>query len=86
MKYQMMKTFSVLKLKKLFLLLHLMREPKWTKTVPDETIGSASETTPEEAGFSSTDFSDGYKTMSKPQMSESLCEPSLHSRDTKTQL
>ena len=52
--------------------------------IPDEIIGAASETTPEEADFSSTDFSDGYKTMSKPQMSESLCEPSLHSRDTKT--
>ena len=52
--------------------------------IPDEIIGAASETTPEEADFSSTDFSDGYKTMSKLQMSKSPCEPSLHSRDIKT--
>ena len=49
--------------------------------IQDDIIGAASKTTTEEADFSSTDFSDGYKTMSKPQMSESLCEPSLHSRD-----
>ena len=49
--------------------------------IPDEIIGAASETSPEEADFSSADLSDGYKTMAKPQMSESLCELSLHSRD-----
>ena len=54
---------------------------KVDQDIPDDIIGAASETIPEEADFSSTDFSDGYKTLSKPQMSESLCEPSLHSRD-----
>ena len=29
--------------------------------IPDEIIGSASETIPEEADFSSADLSDGYK-------------------------
>ena len=47
-----------------------------------EQIGVASKTTTEEADFSSTVLSDGYKTTAKPQMSESLCEPSLHSRDS----
>ena len=49
--------------------------------IQDEIIGAASKTTTEEADFSSADLSDGYKTTAKPQMSESLCEPSLHSRD-----
>ena len=47
----------------------------------DDIIGAASETTPEEADFSSADLSNGYKTMAKPQMSESLCELYLHSGD-----
>ena len=46
-----------------------------------EQIGAASKTITEEAKFSSTVLSDGYKTTAKPQMSETLCEPSLHSRD-----
>ena len=37
--------------------------------------------TSEKASFSSTDLSDGYKEMAKPQMSKSPHEPSLHSRD-----
>ena len=49
--------------------------------IQDEIIGAASKTTTEEAYFSSTDLSDGYKITAKPQMSESLCEFSLHSRD-----
>ena len=49
--------------------------------IQDEIIGMASETTTEEADFSSADLADGYKTTAKPQMSESLCELSLHSRD-----
>ena len=49
--------------------------------IQDEIIGVASKTTTEEVDFSSADLSDGYKTTAKPQMSESLCEPSLHSRD-----
>ena len=39
-------------------------------------------TTSEEADFSSAELSVGCKTTAKPQMSESMCEPSLHSRDT----
>ena len=49
--------------------------------IQDKIIGAASKTTTEEADFSSADLSDGYKTTAKPQMSESLCELSLHSRD-----
>ena len=45
-------------------------------------IGVASKTTTEEADFSSTALSDGYNTTATPQMSESLCKPSLHSRDS----
>ena len=49
--------------------------------IQDKIIGAASKTITEEADFSSADLSDGYKTTAKPQMSESLCEPLLHSRD-----
>ena len=42
--------------------------------IQDDIIGAASKTTTEEADFSSADLSDGYKTMPKPQMSESLGE------------
>ena len=49
--------------------------------IQDKIIGAASKTTTEEADFSSTDLSDSYKTTAKPQMSESLCVLSLHSRD-----
>ena len=49
--------------------------------IQDEIIGVASKITTEEADFSSVDLSDGYKTTAKSQMSESLCELSLHSRD-----
>ena len=48
--------------------------------ISDEIKRAASETTPE-ADFSSADLSDGCKTIAKPQMSDSLCELSLHSRD-----
>ena len=49
----------------------------------DEIIGVASKTTTEEADFSPDELSIDYKTTTtaKPQMSESVCEPSLHSRD-----
>ena len=53
--------------------------------VPDEQ-----ETTPEsernleKKNYSSTDLSDGYKEMAKPQMSNLLCDSSLHSRDKTT--
>ena len=47
---------------------------------PEEAPDSSEETT-----FASADLSDGYKAMAKPQMSKSLhVNPSLHSRDTKT--
>ena len=45
-------------------------------------IGAATKTTTEEADFSSAELSVGYKTTAKPEMSESVCEPSLHSRDS----
>ena len=48
--------------------------------IQDEIIGAASKTTTGKADFSSAELSDGCKTTAKPQMSESLCEPSLHSR------
>ena len=51
------------------------------QNIQDEIIGAATKTTTEEADFSSAELSVGYKTTSKPQMSESLCEPYLHSRD-----
>ena len=47
-----------------------------------EQIGAASKTTTEEADFSSAELSVGYKTTAKPQMSESVCESSLYSRDS----
>ena len=47
----------------------------------DEIIEVTTNTTSEEADFSSAELSIGYKTTAKPQMSESMCEPSLHSRD-----
>ena len=49
--------------------------------IQDEIIGAATKTTTEEADFSSAELSVGYKTTAKPKVSESLCEPSLHSRD-----
>ena len=49
--------------------------------IQDEMIGAVSKTTTEKADFSSAEVSDGYKTTDMPQMSESLGEPSLHSRD-----
>ena len=48
------------------------------------------ETTPEsersleKKNYSSTDLSDGYKEMAKPQISNLLCDSSLHSRDKTT--
>ena len=48
----------------------------------DEIIEMASETITEETAFSSTELSDDCKITANPQMSESLCEPSLHSRDS----
>ena len=48
--------------------------------IQDEIIGAASKTTTGKTDYSA-DLSDGYKTTDTPQMSESLCEPSLHSRD-----
>ena len=50
--------------------------------IRDEIIGVTTKTTTEEADFSSTELSIGYKTTAKPQMSESVCESSLHSRDS----
>ena len=50
--------------------------------IQDEIIGAATKTTTEEANFSSAELFVGYKTTAKPQMSESLCEASLHSRDS----
>ena len=47
-----------------------------------EQIGAASKTTTGEVNFSSAELSVGYKTTNEPQMSESVCEPSLHSRDS----
>ena len=38
---------------------------------------------PENLTVSSTDLFDGYKALTKPQMSKSLHESSLHSRDTR---
>ena len=38
---------------------------------------------PENPTVSSTDLSDDYKALVKPQMSKSLCESSLYSRDTR---
>ena len=55
--------------------------PQVDQDIPDQIIGAASKTTTEEADFSSADLSDDYKTIAKPQMSESLCELSLHSKD-----
>ena len=49
--------------------------------IQDEIIGVTSKITTEEADFSPAELSIGYKTTAKPQMSESVCEPSLHSRD-----
>ena len=49
--------------------------------IQDEIIGVTTKTTTEEADFSSAELSIGYKTTAKPQMSASICEPSLHSRD-----
>ena len=49
--------------------------------IQDEIIGVTSKTTTEEADFSPDELSIGYKNTTKPQMSESMCEPSLHSRD-----
>ena len=49
--------------------------------IQDEIIGVTSKTTTKEANFSPDEFSIGYKTTAKPLMSESVCEPSLHSRD-----
>ena len=50
--------------------------------IQDEIIGVATKTTTEEADFSSVELSVGYKTTAKPQMSKSVCESSLHSRDS----
>ena len=49
--------------------------------IQDEIIEVTTKTTSEEADFSPAELSIGYKTTAKPQMSESVCEPSLHSRD-----
>ena len=49
--------------------------------IQDEIIGVTSKTTTEEVNFSPDELSIGYKTTAKPQVSESMCEPSLHSRD-----
>ena len=49
--------------------------------IQDEIIEVTTKTTSEEADFSSAELSVGCKTTAKPQMSESMCEPSLHSRD-----
>ena len=49
--------------------------------IQDEIIKVTTKTTSEEADFSSAELSIGCKTTAKPQMSESMCEPSLHSRD-----
>ena len=51
--------------------------------IQDEIIEVTTKTTSEEADFSSAELSVGCKTTAKPQMSESMCEPSLHSRETK---
>ena len=50
--------------------------------IQDEIIGVTSKTTTEEADFSPAELSIGYKTTTKPRMSESVCESSLHSRDS----
>ena len=52
------------------------------QNIQTEQIGVATKTTTEEADFSSAELSVGYKTTAKPDMSESVCEPSLHSRDS----
>ena len=49
--------------------------------IQDEIIKVTTKTTSEEAEFSSAELSVGCKTTAKPQMSESMCEPTLHSRD-----
>ena len=53
-----------------------------TMFIQDEIIGVTSKTTTEDADFSPAELSIGYKTTAKPQMSESVCESSLHSRDS----
>ena len=49
--------------------------------IQDKIIGVTIKTTTEEANFSPDELSVGCKTTAKPQMSESMYEPSLHSRD-----
>ena len=49
--------------------------------IQDEIIGVTTKTTSEEADFSCAELSVGCKTTAKSQMFESMCEPSLHSRD-----
>ena len=49
--------------------------------IQDEIKEAASKTTSAEAHFSHVELSDDYKTTNEPQMSESLCKQSLHSRD-----
>ena len=49
--------------------------------IQDKIIGVTTKTSTEEADFSSAELSIDYKTTAKPQMSESVYESSLHSRD-----
>ena len=49
--------------------------------IQDELIKVTTKTTSEETYFSSAELSVGCKTTAKSQMFESMCEPSLHSRD-----
>ena len=49
--------------------------------IQDEIIEVTTKTTSEEADFSPAKLSIGYIPTAKPQVSESMCEPSLHSGD-----
>ena len=49
--------------------------------IQDKIIKVTTKTTSEETDFSSAELSVGCKTTAKPQMFESMCEPTLHPRD-----
>ena len=78
MKCQMMKTFSA-EAEETMPTPTSDERTQVDQDIQEEIIRAASKTTI--VDFSSADISDGYKTTTKPQMSESLCEPFLHSRD-----
>ena len=77
----MMKTFSVMKLKITIPSPTSDERAPVEQDIHDEIIGVTTKTTSEEADFSSAELSVCYKTTAKPQMFESMCEPTLHSRD-----